>query len=110
MKRVGGKTVAALQEKKTVKNSIGERENSWETVQLLRGVLDLSSGESKYTENDAKMQESTHVFITDCTFFETTAESGRLVIDGKRYDIMLIDDPCGLHSHSEIYLKYTGGQ
>ena len=38
------------------------------------------------------------------------AENSRMVIDGQVYDIMLIDDPMGMHEQLEIYLKYTGGQ
>ena len=39
-----------------------------------------------------------------------TAENSRLVINGKVYDVMLIDDLMELHQQLEIYLKYTGGQ
>ena len=40
------------------------------------------------------------------------AENSRMTINGKRYDIMLIDNPMelGEGSQLEIYLKYTGGQ
>ena len=38
------------------------------------------------------------------------AENSRMVINGKVYDIMVIDDPMELHEQLEIYLKYTGGQ
>lgn len=37
-------------------------------------------------------------------------ENSRMVIDGRVYDIMVIDDPMGMHEQLEIYLKYTGGQ
>ena len=41
-----------------------------------------------------------------------TAENARVTIAGKRYDVMLIDNPMelGERSQLEIYLKYTGGQ
>ena len=32
-----------------------------------------------------------------------------MVIGGKVYEVMLIDDPMELHEQLEIYLKYTGG-
>ena len=40
------------------------------------------------------------------------AENSRMTINGKVYDILLIDNPMEMGSGSqlEIYLKYTGGQ
>ena len=103
---------ALLQRKKQAgKDEIGVAIVAWETILQLTGWLDLSGGDSKYTYN-TKIQESTHVFVADyqpqCA--SVSAESARLLIDGRRYDIMLIDDPMGMHRQLEIYLKYTGGQ
>ena len=39
-----------------------------------------------------------------------TAENARAIINGKTYDITLIDNPMELNQQLEIYLKYTGGQ
>jgi hypothetical protein len=41
-----------------------------------------------------------------------TAESARMVINGKVYDIILIDNPMEMCSGSqlEFYLRFTGGQ
>lgn len=92
-------------------NEIGEQVAVWETVENLTGWLDLSAGDSKYTAYNAKMQESTHVFI--CAYKElgnAAAENSRAVIDGSLYDVMLIDDPLNMHRQLELYLKYTGGQ
>jgi hypothetical protein len=33
-----------------------------------------------------------------------------MVINGKTYDILLIDNPMELGSQLEFYLKFTGGQ
>lgn len=93
------------------RNPIGETIKTWETKHNLLGFLDLSSGESKYTVYDAKIQESTHIFICDYTDLSDIApETCRMVISGKVYAVMLIDDPMELHEHLEIYLKYAGGQ
>lgn len=109
---VEGNTVAELQIKSTTKNEIGENIKSWETIHPIKGWLDLSSGDSKYTTYNAKIQESTHIFL--CDYFEmdekVKVENSRMVINDKRYDVMLIDDPMELHQHYEIYLKFTGGQ
>lgn len=109
---IEGNKKAELQIKSTTKNGIGENIKSWETIHTIKGWLDLSSGDSKYITYNAKIQESTHMFL--CDYFKldekVKAENSRMVIDDKRYDVMLIDDPMELHQHYEIYLKFTGGQ
>jgi len=107
---IGGNTTAEVQVKTTVKNSIGAGVASYKTVQTLKGWLDLSSGDSRYTNYSAKIQESTHIFICDYVELEVKAENSRLLVNGERYDITLIDDPMGMHQQLEIYLRYTGGQ
>lgn len=109
---MGGNTKAILQTfTEGVKNAIGERPKNWSDVLTLTGWLDLSGGSSGYTAFAAKVQESTHLFLCDYEPLAegVTAENSRLVVNGKVYDIMLIDDPMELHAHYEIYLKYTGG-
>ena len=95
-----------------IKNEIGESVPAWKTVHEITGFLDLSSGDSKRTVYNSKVQESTHIFI--CDYFamseQITAENSRMLIAGLEYDIMLIDNPMNLNQHLEIYLKYTGGQ
>lgn len=114
MKGIGGNKQMQLQIKSITKNDIGEHMEKWDNVQQVTGWLDLSGGESKYTTYNTKIQESTHVFVADYVQLadDITAETARAVIDGKRYDIMLIDNPMEMGSGSqlEIYLKYTGGQ
>lgn len=111
---IGGNMTVSIQiNTGTVRNQIGEAVKTWETVDSLTGWLDLSSGDSKYTTYNAKIQESTHVFVSDYKELDNRikAENSRLITDsGEKYDIMLIDDPMDLHQQYEIYLKYTGGQ
>lgn len=108
---IGGNTIAELQEKTSVKNDIGENVPEWRTVQQITGFLDLQAGDSRYTTFSAKIQESTHIFIADYVDLSAyVPESCRMLVNGKTYDVMLIDDPMGLHKHLEIYLKFTGGQ
>lgn len=105
---LGGNIEAMLQEMQgSEPNSIGEQVPVWVDVQALWGWLDLSSGDSKYTY-DAKLQESTHIFITDYTPIDRNANNKRLVVSGKVYDVLLIDDPMELHRHLEISLKFVG--
>lgn len=118
---IGGNIKAMLQVHSTTTNKIGEPVEQWEDVIELTGFLDLSSGDSKHNTYNAKIQESTHIFICDFAlipeFIEVegknvpvTVENARMVANSKRYDVMLIDNPMELNQHLEIYLKYTGGQ
>lgn len=113
MKGIGGNIKATIQISTVTKNAIGEQVKAWENVQTLRGWLDMSSGNAGYGFN-AKIQESTHYFIGDYVPLDSriTSENSRMIINGKRYDVMLIDNPMEMGSGSqlEIYLKYTGGQ
>lgn len=138
MKKVGGNTIALMQVNVPgQKNSIGEKVTDWFDVVHLKGWLDYQSGDSKRSVYNAKIEESTHIFICDFTAFKclsaqcewnpfnflesiinleleqdvnVTSENARMKINGKLYDILLIDDPMNLHQHLEIHLKYTGGQ
>ena len=114
MKGIGGNITAVIQTATVPKNAIGEQVKSWADKQTLKGWLDLSSGDSKYTNYNAKIQESTHVFVADFVTLADgiQAENSRMTINGKAYDILLIDNPMEMGSGSqlEIYLKYTGGQ
>ena len=110
---IGGNIKALLQmQNGTAKNEIGEGVPEWETAHEIEGFLDLSSGDSKRTVYNAKVQESTHIFI--CDYFgiseQVKAENSRMIIAGLEYDVMLIDNPMNLNEHLEIYLKYTGAQ
>lgn len=112
MNRIGGNISAQLQVKTTTKNAIGEAVPKWETRHTLTGFLDLANGDSRYTTYNAKMQESTHYFICDYVSLanDILPETSRMLINGKTYDVMAIDNPMEMNYHLEIYLKYTGGQ
>ena len=112
MKGIGGNTKLTIQTSTAIQNAIGESELTWTDAQTITGWLDLASGDSRYSTYYAKVQESTHIFIADYVPVTATAENARAVINGKVYDIMLIDNPMELQGGSqlEIYLKYTGAQ
>lgn len=118
---IGGNTWGLFQCKNTnAKNAIGEAVPSWVDALSVTGWLDLSSGDSKHTVFNAKIQESTHIFLCDYQPLMNnmsieldgpiTSENARMVIDGLIYEILLIDDPMNMHEHFEIYLKFIGGQ
>lgn len=107
-----GNISAEIQIFDSICNEIGEAEKTWKTVQTLKGFLDLCGGDSDYKSFDAKVQDSTHVFICDFLSLNSliTAENCRMKINDRIYDIMLIDNPMGLDKHYEFYLKYIGGE
>lgn len=108
---LGGNTEAILQQKNgSVTNEIGEKVQAWKDVLHLTGWLDLSAGDSKYTYN-AKLQESTHVFLCDyepITNDQRKTDDKRMVCNGMTFDVLLIDDPMEMHQHLEIYLRFVG--
>ena len=105
---LGGNIEAIVQQKiESSTNGIGERIHEWVDIHTLTGWVDLSGGDSKYT-HDAKLQESTHIFITDYTPIDRSTTDKRVVINGLVYDVLLIDDPMELHQHLEILLKLIG--
>lgn len=114
MKGIGGNTKAMIQVYTSTKNEIGENVQTWADAQSIKGWLDLQSGDSRYTTYHAKIQESTHIFITDYVPLDKriTAENSRMSIGGKTYDILVIDNPMELQGGSqwEFYLRFTGGQ
>lgn len=110
---IGGNTTIQIQIRADTKNEIGEGVKSWQTVQNITGWLDFQSGDSKYTSYNAKIEESTHVFVSDYYLLDDRikSENSRIIDeDGLVYDVLLIDDPMKLHKQLEMYLKFTGGQ
>lgn len=119
--KIGGNCSAVIQIQTTKQNDIGEDVQSWTDVHSLVGFLDLSTGDSGSVNFNAKIQESTHIFL--CDYFplqystedkpdevnKITAENSRMIVDGEIYEVAIYDDPMNRHEHLEIYLKYVGG-
>ena len=99
-----------IQTKNVIENEIGEHEKRWVDAQI-EGFLDLMSGDSNFQSYDAKIQESTHIFIMDFIVLNPTIRpnTSRLSIEQDVYDILLIDDPMNLNRQLEFYLRFTGG-
>ena len=107
---IGGNATAILQVKTSSKNAFGEKINIWTNLQLLKGYLDFTGGDGSYKSNyRGSIEETTHIFICDYDKIASEADPtlSRLVVDGKTYDVLMIDDPMGLHQHLEIMLKYN---
>ena len=112
MANIGGKTVGVVQTKTTVKNAIGEAVKEWADAFSQRGWLGMQSGDSKYTNFNAKLEESTHVFLCDFHpgIYALADQDTRMIIKGKMYDVLLIDNPDEMDEQLEIYLRKIGGQ
>lgn len=93
------------------KNEIGEVEPSNSEGEKIMGFLDYISGSADLSKFHAKVEESTHVFICDYAdnvlmFNSAVTKCG--VSGYGDFQILLVDDPMGLHQHIEVYLKYIG--
>ena len=105
---IGGNVEALIQTRsESGYNSIGERVNKWVQVDKIKGYNDYLSGTSDKALN-AKIQDTTHVFVCDYKPLNFTSDNARMIIDENVYEILMIDDPMNLHDHIEIYLRYVG--
>lgn len=112
MANIGGKTIGTIQTATAVKNTIGEAVKDWVDAFNQVGWLGMQSGDSKYSNFNAKIEESTHVFLCDyhSGIYALADQDTRMVIKGKVYDVLLIDNPDEMDEQLEIYLRKIGGQ
>ena len=107
---IGGNVEAIIQIEKSSKNAFGEKEYTYENLTTIKGFLDFSGGDGSYKNNfKGELEETTHIFV--CDYDSVTANAkptqSKMIIDGKTYDILHIDNPMGLNEHLEIMLKYN---
>ena len=113
MANIGGNITGIIQTKLPKgKNAIGEAENVWVDTYTCIGWLGLQSGENKRTSFNAKIEESSHVFLTDfdASIYALSDMDVRMVIKSNMYDVLLIDNPDEMDEQLEIYLRKVGGQ
>ena len=113
MANVGGNIAGVLQASdSTGKNAMGEAVTAWKDAFSLVGWLGLQSGDSKYTNFSAKIEESTHVFLcdyhADAYALSIENKSTRMILKGIVYDVLLIDNPDEMNEQLEIYLRRVG--
>lgn len=111
MARIGGNITGTIQTMTTQKNEIGEGVQTWTDALPFPGWLGLQSGDSKRTNFNAKLEESTHVFLCDYlpAVYALADQDTRMVIKGRMYDVLLIDNPDEMDQQLEIYLRKVGG-
>ena len=110
MANIGGNIVGTIQANTTAKNAIGETVKAWADAFSQVGWLGLQSGDSKYTNFNAKLEESTHVFLCDyhAGIYALAGVDCRMIIKGFVYDVLLIDNPDEMDEQLEIYLRKVG--
>ena len=114
MSYIGGNIVAVIQiaDSSGKKNAMGEKETGWNDAFSQVGWLGLQSGDSKYTNFSAKIEESTHVFVCDYNkdiYALSIQNKGiRAILKGIVYDVLLIDNPDEMNEQLEIYLRRVG--
>ena len=110
MANIGGNINGIIQTKTTAKNAIGEAEQTWVEAFSQIGWLGLQSGDSKYSNFNAKLEESTHVFLCDyhSGIYALAGQDTRMVVKGMIYDVLLIDNPDEMDEQLEIYLRKVG--
>ena len=110
MANIGGNTKGIIQTKTTGKNEIGEAVKTWADSFSVVGWLGMQSGDSKHTNFNAKIEESTHVFLCDFHYgvHALADQDTRMIIKGVVYDVLLIDNPDEMDEQLEIYLRKVG--
>jgi glutamine cyclotransferase len=113
MANIGGNITAIIQTKSAeAKNSIGEAIVKWQDAIILNGWLGLQSGGNSRSTFNAKIEESSHIFLCDynAEAYALADQDTRMIIKGNMYDVLLIDNPDELDEQLEIYLDKVGGQ
>ena len=119
MANIGGNITGIIQTKTSSgRNEIGEAVNSWTEAFKQIGWLGLQNGDSKRSTFNAKLEESTHVFLCDFNsgiyalslpdVKTKKVPDCRMILKGIVYDVLLIDNPDEMDEQLEIYLKRIG--
>ena len=111
MANIGGNITGTIQSKTSSdKNAIGEAVNTWKNEFSQIGWLGLQNGEQKRSSFNAKLEESTHVFLCDyhSGIYALASQDTRMIIKGFVYDVLLIDNPDEMDEQLEIYLRRVG--
>lgn len=108
---VGGNVPADVMRERKTKDAKGLYVSGEpERVMGLKGWLDYQAGQASHLAYQAKTDDTTHVFL--CDYDEAYAglktDGLYLEVSGRKYEVLLIDDPMGLHEHLETLLRHVG--
>lgn len=107
---IGGNVIAHVTRVTSSKNKLGVSEKGAPSfVMELPGFIDYVNGQQN-NGYKSMVEESTHIFVSDYDeSYAALSEKGlSLIVGDREYDVLLIDDPMGLHYHIETYLQYVG--
>lgn len=108
---IGGNAAAQVVRSVKEKNAQGiPLEKDAAPIMEICGWLDYQDGKAAHQTYGAKLQDTTHVFLSDYdeAFAKLSTSNLLLLVGGKRYEVLLIDDPMGRHEHLESFLKHVG--
>ena len=108
---IGGNVMARVARSVKGKNAQGiPVEESTTAIMKIVGWLDYQDGKAAHQAYEAKLQDTTHVFLSDYDpdFAKLSTSNLFLLAGGRRYEVLLIDDPMGMHEHLETFLKHVG--
>ena len=111
MANIGGNIIGIIQTKTSSgTNAIGEAEVTWSYAFRQVGWLGLQTGGSNRQNFNAKIEESTHVFLCDfnANIYALADQDTRMIFKGIVYDTLLIDNPDEMDEQLEIYLRRVG--
>lgn len=110
MGEIGGNTSGIIQTKTSEKNTIGEAVSTWSDAFTQPGWLGLQTGGANRNNFNAKIEESTHVFLCDyhAGIYALADQDTRMILKGFVYDVLLIDNPDEMDEQLEIYLRKVG--
>ena len=93
---------------KQVEDGIGGYVESYQTIYMGSGFLDLMTGTNENTVENASVEESTHILVTEWFEEHNQVIQANMIVDfsDTRYRITYVDNPTGYDDHLEIYLKY----
>ena len=110
MANIGGNISGKIQTKTPTQNRIGETETTWNDSFTVRGWLGLQTGGNNRSNFNAKIEESSHVFLMDyhSGVYGLADQDTRMIVKGFVYDVLLIDNPDEMNEQLEIYLRKVG--
>lgn len=111
MGNIGGNITGTIQTNAASSvNAIGEVVNGWSDAFNVKGWLGFQGGGQNRSTFNAKVEESTHVFLCDYHegVYALANQDTRMIIKGVMYDVTLIDNPDEMDEQLEIHLRRVG--
>lgn len=89
-------------------DGIGGYDDVWVSFLEVKGYLDMVNGTDLNGQQNAYIEQSTHMLIIPDIPSEEITDKMRVAAEGKVYDITFVDDPVNVHHHLEVYLTFAG--